>query len=99
MYAEISVHTLKGWIGSDKDFQLIDVREQGEYDEGHIEGAKLIPLGQLRARINEIEKQMPAVFVCRSGQRSGMACKIADVMGFSHSYNLTGGMTAWHNSH
>ena len=52
---------------------FIDVREQDEYDAGHIPGVKLIPLGSVPNRLSEIPKDKTVVAVCRSGNRSGQA--------------------------
>ena len=76
---------------------VLDVRQPGEYEEGHILNAKLIPLGKLKERIGELEKyrDQSIVVVCRSGNRSGTACFILGRQGFSQAYNLGGGMQAW----
>ncbi len=76
---------------------VVDVREQSEYDQGHLLDAKLIPLGKLAERAGELEKyrDRPVVVVCRSGHRSGIACVQLGKLGFSDVYNLTGGVLAW----
>jgi rhodanese-related sulfurtransferase len=76
---------------------VLDVREQSEYDSGHVLNAKLLPLGKLKERIGELEKykDSPIVVVCRSGNRSGTACFILGKHGFSQAYNLAGGVQAW----
>ena len=76
---------------------VLDVREPGEYDSGHVLNAKLLPLGKLKERIGELEKykDSPIVVVCRSGNRSGTACFILGKQGFSQAYNLAGGVQAW----
>lgn len=76
---------------------VLDVREQGEYDSGHILNSKLIPLGGLRERIGELEKYRgsPIVVVCRSGMRSASACALLGKQGFAQTYNLEGGVMAW----
>lgn len=80
-----------------KNALILDVREQGEYDAGHILNSKLIPLGKLGERIGELEKyrERPLVVVCRSGQRSASACVLLGKKGFAQAYNLNGGVTAW----
>ncbi len=80
-----------------KNALVLDVREDSEYKAGHLLNAKLIPLGKLKERAGELEKYkaQPIVVVCRSGQRSGMACGILGKLGFSEVYNLSGGVTAW----
>jgi rhodanese-related sulfurtransferase len=83
-----------------KNAFVLDVREPSEYESGHLLNAKLIPLGKLKARIAELEKQKdkPVVVVCRSGNRSGTACAILSKQGFTQAYNLMGGMMAWQKS-
>lgn len=80
-----------------KNALVLDVREQSEYDAGHVLNSKLIPLGKLRERIGELEKyrERPVILVCRSGQRSAAACGLLGKQGFAQVYNLNGGVTAW----
>ena len=80
-----------------KSALVLDVREQGEYDAGHILNSKLIPVGKLLERIGELEKyrDRPIVVVCRSGQRSATACALLGKQGFAQAYNLNGGVMAW----
>ncbi len=80
-----------------KSALVLDVREQGEYDTGHILNSKLISLGKLAERIGELEKyrERPIVVVCRSGQRSASACAFLGKQGFAQAYNLSGGVMAW----
>jgi rhodanese-related sulfurtransferase len=76
------------------DLHLLDVREQDEWDAGHIEGAQHIPLGELGARLAEVPREQVIVAVCRSGSRSDRAAKGLRVSGFE-AENLDGGVTAW----
>ncbi len=80
-----------------EDALVLDVREQSEWVDGHISKAKHIPLGQIKNRLNELEKYKvkPIVAVCRSGNRSGTACGQLKKAGFENVYNLAGGMNAW----
>jgi rhodanese-related sulfurtransferase len=80
-----------------KNALVLDVREQGEYDSGHIVNSKLIPLGKLYDRLGELEKyrERPIVVVCRSGQRSASACSLLVKKGFAQAVNLSGGVIAW----
>lgn len=91
MYKEIDSETLKKWINTKKEVQLIDVRMPFEYKSQHIEGSILIPLGEINERITEIDKKRPIVFICRSGARSGAACEFASKKGYD-VYNLIGGV-------
>ena len=73
---------------------LLDVREKQELHEGYISGTKLIPLGQLSSRINELPKDREIICVCRSGNRSRAAARQLIAAGYSAS-NMKGGMLAW----
>ena len=76
---------------------LIDVRQPKEYtgELGHIKGSQLLTLDSLPQRIQELPKNKPIVFVCRSGGRSARASAFALEQGFSTIYNLFGGMLLW----
>lgn len=80
-----------------EDAVVLDVRENSEFNDGHIAKARHIPLGQLKNRLNELEKfkGKPIVAVCRSGSRSRHACGILKKHGFENVHNLAGGMLAW----
>lgn len=73
---------------------IIDVREHEEVAQGKIPGARHIPLGQLLERMNEIDKNEEHILVCRSGNRSGMACQLLESYGY-RVVNMTGGMLEW----
>ena len=76
---------------------ILDVREQNEYDAGHVANSILIPLGQLNARVAELEqyKSSDLVVICRGGKRSATACWQLGQHGFSRIYNIAGGIIAW----
>ncbi len=76
---------------------LLDVRQPEEYRSGHIPGARLIPLGQLHARMNELPKTQEIICVCRSGNRSRSASRKLASAGYKVT-NLQGGMIAWSRS-
>ncbi|HEV2188781.1 MAG TPA: rhodanese-like domain-containing protein, partial [Stellaceae bacterium] len=77
--------------------QILDVREPDEFTGplGHIEGAVLIPLGELAERAGELAKDRPIVAVCRAGSRSAQATMILQQAGFTDVANLNGGMLRW----
>ncbi|CAL1239900.1 Rhodanese-related sulfurtransferase [Candidatus Methylocalor cossyra] len=79
------------------DTLVVDVREPGEYADGHIEGARNIPLSKLEENIPALEahKQRPLIVVCQSGTRSPQACRKLSAQGFAQVYELKGGMLAW----
>jgi rhodanese-related sulfurtransferase len=76
---------------------IVDVREQNEWNEAHIQGAIHIPLGQLKARASELNayKNSPLIVQCRSGRRSKEGYQILESGGFTNLYNLDGGINAW----
>jgi hydroxyacylglutathione hydrolase/adenylyltransferase/sulfurtransferase len=74
--------------------QLVDVRQDFEWDAGRIPGAEHIPLEQLPAASERFDRDRPIVFQCRTGSRSGMASQIFRASGFE-AYNLSGGLEAW----
>ncbi len=81
----------------EKQAIIIDVREQEEWDEQHIEGAIFIPLSQVKSRVGELAqyKDSTVIMQCRSGRRSGIAGATLIEAGFSKVYNLEGGILAW----
>lgn len=75
---------------------VVDVRTPGEYaNDGHIAGSRLLPLSMLLSRSNELPQDRPIVFVCRSGNRSQVACEQLANLGFGQTINLVGGMIGW----
>jgi adenylyltransferase/sulfurtransferase len=92
---ETSVEDLKALIDSKKKFILLDVREPFEWDIARIEGATLIPLGELASRLGELNPADEIVVQCKSGGRSARAVEFLQENGFSHVSNLVGGILAW----
>jgi rhodanese-related sulfurtransferase len=76
--------------------QILDVRDRGECAADPAAGAIAIPLGELRARIGELDPTRPVVTLCRSGQRAYFASRILRQRGFAHVRTATGGIVAWH---
>jgi rhodanese-related sulfurtransferase len=76
---------------------VLDVREPAEFQAGHLPRARHIPLGELGGRIDEIAKfkEKPVIVTCRSGARSGSACRKLRAAGFTNVHNLKGGIGAW----
>lgn len=86
------------WLSEHRtQVQIIDVRSATEFDGelGHIDGARLLPLEELRARAAELKDDPPIVTVCQSGTRSAMATTILRKAGHSRVANLSGGMARW----
>jgi len=74
---------------------LIDVREPHEWEIAHIEGARLIPLGQLPERLRELDGHAEIVTHCHHGVRSMKALQLLKGAGFSRVRSLAGGIDAW----
>ena len=92
-YNSITSEQVQGLM-KDANYIIIDVREAFEFEKGHIPGAKLLPLGQIPKRINEIDKEKSIIVVCASGGRSSNAANYLSQQGFDVS-NMMGGMMAW----
>jgi len=92
---EVSATELKKMKDSGEDFELIDVREQDEYDFVNISG-KLIPMGIVTHHLSEIPKEKKVVVMCRSGKRSANIINYLEKeYGYQHLYNLKGGILAY----
>ncbi len=74
---------------------LIDVREPEEWRAGHAPGARHIPLGQLSEHLARLPKDRELLFICRSGNRSGVAASLARRAGLEQVLNVRGGLLAW----
>ncbi|WP_217585839.1 sulfurtransferase TusA family protein [Lentibacillus saliphilus] len=74
---------------------LIDVREQAEYAFNHIPGAVSIPMGELEARLNELNAEDDIYVICRTGNRSDMAAQLLAQNGFNAVTNVVPGMSEW----
>jgi phage shock protein E len=90
----LAVSELQEKLKNGKSPFILDVRQPEEFREAHIGGAKLIPLGELRRRMQELPKDREIVCVCASGSRSSSAARQLVAAGFS-VINLTGGMFHW----
>ena len=80
------------------DVVVLDVREQWEYDEGHIPGVVHLPMNEVPARLDEIPTDQTVVLTCRSGNRSGQVTKFLEENGFDNVHNMEGGIVAWQNA-
>jgi rhodanese-related sulfurtransferase len=82
---------------SRKSVLVLDVREPDEFKQGHLQGARNIPLSQLTERVAELEKfrNKPVLVVCNSGGRARRACRMLNEQKFTTLHQLKGGMQAW----
>jgi rhodanese-related sulfurtransferase len=80
-----------------KDAVVIDVREPSEYAQGHILNSRNVPLGEIQARLKELEKfkERAVIVACATGNRSGSAAATLRQHGFTNVVNLGGGVAAW----
>src|ERR1035437_1560849 len=92
---EITAKELKAIIDRKDKFVLVDVREPHEYQIAKIPGSRLIPLGEVSQRANELDTADDIVVHCRSGARSAKAIAVLQKMGFKRLRNLKGGILAW----
>lgn len=79
------------------DVMILDVREQYEWDEGHIAGAVHLPLGDLPLRFEELDPDQDLYVICRTGGRSFRAVQWLIGQGYS-AFNVAGGMGAWQDA-
>src|SRR5690606_20583432 len=77
------------------DVLVLDVREQWEYDEGHIPGVTLIPMAEVSQRLDDIPADKTVIVTCRSGNRSGQVTDYLRQQGFDNVHNMDGGILAW----
>jgi molybdopterin/thiamine biosynthesis adenylyltransferase/rhodanese-related sulfurtransferase/molybdopterin converting factor small subunit len=95
---EITATELKHRLDQGDDLQIIDVREQHEFEIGRIPNSNLIPLGQVLNRMDEIDPNRETVVHCKMGGRSAKAIEALQRSGFTgRLMNLKGGITAWSN--
>lgn len=87
-FKQVNVDLVRGLV--EHNAYIIDVRERGEYANGHIKNAVNIPLSELRQRVNEIPKEKPVYLHCRTGQRSYNATLALQNLGYNNVYNITG---------
>ena len=80
---------------SSEDYQLLDVRQPGEYESEHLPGARLIPLKQLAEGLRELDGQKPVLVYCAVGGRSRAAAQYLSGQGFKEVYNISGGIKNW----
>jgi len=95
---DISATELDELLRSGANIQLIDVRQPAEYNFARIPGAKLIPLGEIVRRMDEIDPTKETILHCKMGGRSAQAIQMLRQAGFTGPLrNLRGGITAWSN--
>ena len=94
-YGDVTVNEAWNLIQDKPEMVILDVRTQAEYDEGHIEGAVLIPVQELPERLDELDTGDEFLVYCRTGNRSGTAIEVMSEAGFSKIYHMNEGITIW----
>jgi rhodanese-related sulfurtransferase len=94
MVTSLSPRQAQDLIASTK-IDIVDVREPGEWSTGHLPGARLVPLGELRSNPEAALLHDGVIFVCAAGVRSQTAARLAEQLGFNVLYSLTGGTRSW----
>ena len=93
----IDAASLEALLDSDAPPVLVDVRELDEWDEGHLPDAVHVPRGHLESRIERVapDRDAPVVLYCSSGNRSALAAKTLEELGYTHVSSLAPGYTGW----
>jgi len=89
---------LQAELSSGRKIELLDVREAWEFQTARIDGATLIPMGQIPARVGELDRDSEIVVICHHGGRSLQVAVFLERLGFSRVHNLAGGVDAWARS-
>jgi hydroxyacylglutathione hydrolase len=92
---QVSVNDTDEYVRSGRNVQFVDVRREGEYQNGHAPGAESRPLDTLDRSLDGLDPAAPTYVICQGGYRSSIACGILENAGFSELYNVAGGTAAW----
>jgi hydroxyacylglutathione hydrolase len=93
--SRLTVRDFGDRMASVGDIQIVDVRNPGEVESGAIPGAVNVPVGQLPARMHELDTSRPTVVYCASGYRSSVAASLLRNHGFADVSDILGGYQAW----
>ena len=91
---ELTPQQVQNYLASHQAL-LLDVREPWEWEKCHLDGARLLPMGQILSHIDSLDKTQPVVVVCHHGIRSRQVARYLDSIGFEMVINLLGGVDAW----
>lgn len=94
-YRNITPRELKNRLERGERPELLDVREPWEYELSRIQGSRLIPLGQMPQRVNELDPESEIVVICHHGARSAYVVQALEKSGFDNVINLEGGLDAY----
>lgn len=95
-FNNISAEETKQMMNENPEIMILDVRERGEYSQGHIKESKNIPLGSLGYAEDSLpkDKETPVITYCLSGARAQSACRVLNDLGYTNIYCL-GGLGDW----
>ena len=93
---DVDVDTVAALLDND-DVVLLDVREQDEYDAGHIPGVVLLPTSTFPGWLDEVPTDKTVIVTCRTGNRSGQITSALEAEGFDNVHNMLGGIVEWEN--
>ncbi len=94
-YASITAEELKDRLEAGERPVLLDVREAWEFETARIEGSRLVPMGRLEERLDELDPGAETVVICHHGTRSAFITQLLDRAGFDKVLNLEGGVDAY----
>jgi rhodanese-related sulfurtransferase len=96
-YKDINASVFEEQMKQKDNVEIVDVRSDMEYRQGHIPGSKLINMmsGNFQDRLMQLPKEKTILLYCRSGNRSGMAAQQLGEAGYDNVYNLQGGLFSW----
>jgi rhodanese-related sulfurtransferase len=93
---QMTVHELQEALNADKTaLRLLDVREPWEWQVARIPGSELVPMNEIPARVDELDRTHPTVVICHHGMRSLQVVAFLQRQGFANLHNLQGGIDAW----
>ncbi len=90
----LSVIELNAYLKNNQPL-LLDVREPWEWEKCHLENSKLLPIGQILANIDKLDKSQETIVICHHGIRSIQVARYFDSIGFENVINMRGGIDAW----
>jgi hydroxyacylglutathione hydrolase len=91
----LTVYEVRAKLNRREKFTILDVRSEGEWNEGHIKEALHIYVGHIKERMADIPKDKPVAIFCNVGRRAGLGASILRREGYREVYNVLGGMAAW----
>ena len=94
-YQDLSPEQALQALRAEPELQILDVRTLPEFHSHHLEGALLLPIQELQARLDELDRQASLLVTCEHGMRSLAACEFLASEGFLDLRNLSGGMARW----